>query len=187
VKERFFDAANLLSLSRLLFAGAVWLRPEDGAFLAVMMGLAGLSDLLDGMVGRRLHGERRGTANIGAWLDPVCDKVFVASTALAVVVTYQPPALVLVLVLLRDVLLVVLTVVFRLAGGRARFHAHDFRARVSGKAATVAQFAALLAVVFAPGWELLLAWLAGLVGVVAVVERIRLAVRTPRAAGTAGA
>jgi phosphatidylglycerophosphate synthase len=132
------------------------------------------------MVGRRIHAGRRGTANIGAWLDPLCDKVFVVSTAIAVVVTYDPPALVIVLVLLRDVALAILVVVFRLAGGRERFHGHDFRARVSGKATTVAQFAALLAVVFAPEWALPLAWISGVVGLVAVAERIVLAVRDLR-------
>jgi hypothetical protein len=44
----------------------------------------------------------------------------------------------------------------------------------------VAQFAALLAVVFAPDWALALAWISGAVGLVAVAERIVLAVRDQR-------
>jgi len=176
-RKRFLDAANLLSLSRLPMAAIVWLRPHDGVFLVVMMALAGISDVLDGMVGRRLHGARRGTADVGAWLDPVCDKVFTVSTAMAVVITYEPQALVIALVLLRDVALAVLAVVFRLAAGRDRFHGHDFRARVSGKATTVAQFAALLAVVFASAWALPLALVSAVVGLLAVAERVVLAVR----------
>jgi phosphatidylglycerophosphate synthase len=184
---RFLDAANALSLSRLLLAGLVWIRPQDGVFLVAVMVLAAATDLLDGYFGRRLHGQRRGTADVGAWLDPVCDKVFTASAAVAVVVTYDPPALVIALVLLRDVLLAALVPVFRLAGGRDRFHGHDFRARASGKATTVAQFATLLAVVFAPSWALACAWLCGLVGLLAVVERVVLAVRDRRGAGAPAA
>jgi cardiolipin synthase len=183
---RFLDAANALSLSRLVLAGLVWVQPENAVLLVVLMALAGATDLLDGYVGRRIHGPRHGTADVGAWLDPVCDKVFTISAAIAVVVTHEPPLLVLVLVLLRDVLLAVLTVVFRLVGGRDRFHGHDFRARISGKATTVAQFATLLAVLFAPAWALPLAWLCGAIGLAAVVERIALAARSTPAAGTAG-
>jgi phosphatidylglycerophosphate synthase len=177
---RFLDVANVLSLSRLLLATRVWIRPGDGLFLVVLLALAAVSDVLDGFFGRRLHGSHRGTADVGAWLDPLCDKVFTASAATAVVVTCDPPLLVVALVLLRELLLAVLVPVFRLAGGHERFHRHDFRARVSGKAATVAQFAALLAVMFAPGCALALAWLCGLVGLVAVAERVVLAVREPR-------
>jgi phosphatidylglycerophosphate synthase len=177
---RFFDAANLLSLSRVPLAALVWVRPHDGAWLVAMLGLAGASDVLDGYYGRRLHGPRRGTADVGAWLDPVCDKVFMASTVAAVVVAWEPPALVIALVLLRDVLLAALVPVFRLAGGRDRFHAHDFRARVSGKATTVAQFATVLAIVFVPSWALALAWISACVGLLAVVERIVLAMRNRR-------
>lgn len=159
----------------------MWIRPADGVFLVVLMGLAAVSDVLDGRLGRKLHGPRHGTANVGAWLDPLCDKVFTASVAAAVIVTCDPPAIVVLLVLLRDVLVAVLLPVFRLAGGRERFHGHDFRARVSGKATTVAQFAALLAVVFAPAWAQALAWLCGLLGLLAVAERVALAMRDNRA------
>lgn len=177
---RFLDAANVLSLARLLLAALVWIRPHDGVFLVVLIGLAAVSDVLDGQLGRRLHGPRRGTADVGAWLDPLCDKLFMASAAAVVVVAYDPPLFVVALVLLRDVLLAALVLVFRVAAGRDRFHGHDFRARVSGKAATAAQFAALLAVVFAPAWAPALAWLSGIVGLLAVAERVVLAVRDRR-------
>jgi phosphatidylglycerophosphate synthase len=163
----------------------VWLRPHDPAFLCGIMLLAGVTDVLDGRLGRRLHGTLTGTANIGAWLDPLCDKVFAASAAAAIWVAYRPPAGVVVLVLLRELALLVLMPAFRLAGGRARFHAHDYRARLAGKATTAAQFAALLAVVFAPGLAFPLAWLAAVLGVCALAEYAVLAARGGRrSAGT---
>ncbi|HEX6810406.1 MAG TPA: CDP-alcohol phosphatidyltransferase family protein [Planctomycetota bacterium] len=178
---RFLDGANAMSLSRLLLAALVWVRPADGLFLASLMALAAVSDVLDGFLGRRLHGSHRGTADVGAWLDPLCDKVFTASAAAAVVLTCDPPRLVMALLLLRELLLLVLVPALRLAAGRDRFHGHDFRARASGKAATVAQFTVLLAILFAPAWSLALAWLCGLLGLVAVAERVVLTVRELRA------
>jgi cardiolipin synthase len=168
---------------RASLAAAVWLRPEDGVFLLVMMLVAGATDLLDGWIGRRTHPRARtGLADVGAWLDPVCDKVFTVSTAAAIVVTWDPPVVVVVLLLLRDVALAVLTIVFRLVAGRERFAAHDYRATPSGKATTVLQFATLLAILFAPRWAVPSAWLCGFVGALAVVERVVLATR-PAARG----
>lgn len=170
------DPANAMSLVRLPLALLVWLRPDDRGFLLTVAALAAVSDWLDGWLGRRTHASLTGTANVGAWLDPACDKVFTASFAVAVAVTYQPAAGVIVLVLARDVAIAALTVVLRMAGGAARFHAHDFRATITGKATTVAQFATIGAVLLAPEWVWPLAWTTAVLGCAAIAERVRLAI-----------
>ena len=59
------DPAHLLSLVRIPLALLVWWRPADILFVAVVVAVAGISDFLDGVVGRRRHHPTAiGTANI---------------------------------------------------------------------------------------------------------------------------
>jgi CDP-diacylglycerol--glycerol-3-phosphate 3-phosphatidyltransferase len=60
---------------------APWARPVAG----LMFGLAGITDYLDGYLARRL----KQTSNFGAFLDPVADKLIVA-TALVLLVEADP-------------------------------------------------------------------------------------------------
>src|ERR1700733_15893428 len=81
--RRLADPPNLMSLSRIPLGAALWWRPHDLAWLLGVMAVAAGSDVLDGRMARRL-GARRGTATgissdtLGAVLDPICDKLFVA-------------------------------------------------------------------------------------------------------------
>ena len=179
------DRAHLMSVARLPLAAAVWFMPEAPWFVVTVLALAAITDGLDGWLGRRTHTGLIGTANIGSWLDPICDKVFIASAALAVVVTWRVPLPVLALLLVRDVATLALAIVFRVVGGRAIFHAHDFRARLSGKLTTGLQGGALAAVLFTPPehqpslvWAFAVSTAA--VGTVAVIERVVAALRDRR-------
>ncbi len=60
---------------------APWARPAAG----LLFGLAGITDCLDGYLARRLNQ----TSNFGAFLDPVADKLIVA-TALVLLVEADP-------------------------------------------------------------------------------------------------
>jgi len=60
---------------------APWARPAAG----LLFGLAGITDYLDGYLARRL----KQTSNFGAFLDPVADKLMVA-TALVLLVEADP-------------------------------------------------------------------------------------------------
>ena len=173
----FTDPAHLLSVVRIPLGLLVWARPADVVFVAVIVVIAGLTDFLDGQLGRRLHAPAEGTANIGAWLDPVCDKFFVLSTATAIVVTHHVPLVVLALVLVRDVATLIATVALRLVVGAEAFHRYDFRARPTGKVTMAAQLLVLLAVVLWPPAVMPTAIVAGIMGVVTVAERMVLAWR----------
>jgi phosphatidylglycerophosphate synthase len=172
------DPAHLWSLARLPLAFIVWLRPTDKWFVLGVLAMAALTDVLDGRVGRRTHQaaiSQSGTHHVGAWLDPLCDKLFISSAALAVLSAMSMSWWLLPLVLLRDLALLPMTLVFRLVGGADRFHGHDFRARWSGKATTGLQGATCASALFYPAavWPLAIA--AAVVGLVAVVERVVLA------------
>lgn len=173
------DPANALSFVRLPLAALVWMRPTDTTWFVALMAAAAVSDWLDGFIGRRMHRPKRGVEDVGAWLDPVCDKIFVGSAAAAVAVVHRPDVSLVVLLLLRDIATPVLAVALRVFGGAEAFRDHDFRARWTGKATTVVQFAAVASVMLAPAAFPALAALSALVGLVAVVHRLQIA-RAPQ-------
>lgn len=176
------EPPNLLSLVRIPMAGLVWVvAPEPWSFLA-LAAVAGLTDLLDGFAARWMarRGPDAGRAvragGVGDWLDPLCDKVFVASAVVAAAVFYQPSLLVLGLTLFRDIAQVVLL----LGVGRLLWHRRlriDYRATKWGKATTVVQFATLVSMLLLPQATLPLAALAAVVGAVTVSTYARRAWR----------
>lgn len=161
---------NLLSLARLPLAVLVWWQPDRPGFLLGVMAAAAASDVLDGYAARHC---RHGASATGAWLDPLCDKVFMLSAAAAVFLAWSPRPAVVVLALTREVLLLPLLALFRLATA-GRGVTLDYRAEPSGKAATAAQFATMLSIPLAPS-------LSGpLAAVTAVLGLVTVAVLAPR-------
>jgi cardiolipin synthase len=173
---------GLLSLSRLPLALAfpfVWSRPP----LAIgVLGLAALTDVLDGFAARRLNQ----VTETGAVLDPIMDKTFVlavtATLIAARVVTPQEAAL----LATREIVelpLVAYVVLFRVAGDR--------RANLAGKLTTVLQFIAVGAMLVHARHRSLAVGATALVGLVAGAtywaRAISQARRRARASGQARA
>jgi cardiolipin synthase (CMP-forming) len=102
-----------------------------GAALTVFA-VAGLTDLLDGLIAR-WAGQK---TTLGAWLDPAADKLLLLTTFVVLTLplehlTHRIPLWLTVLVISRDVGIVVTVAVVNLAIGRRTFHPS-----VWGKAAT---------------------------------------------------
>lgn len=173
---RAYWLANGLSLARVPLAGALWLAPGDTAFLLGLFVVAGLTDMTDGFAARHSGrdlpaGVRAAQARLGAWLDPACDKAFMASAALALLYVHRPPLYLIGLVLLRDVLLAGLTLLWlrRPDSWRAT---HPLTAAWPGKIDTGLQVLALLSLLLYPAAFPLLAWLAGAGGLLAVLHYV---------------
>jgi cardiolipin synthase len=127
-------AANQLTLLRMLlvpaFAILVWygyLGWALGVFLA-----AGLTDALDGLIARRA-GQR---TSLGAWLDPMADKLLLVTTFIVLTLpdlglANRLPVWLTVLVIFRDLGIVLTVIIVNLAIGRV-----TFRPTVLGKVAT---------------------------------------------------
>jgi cardiolipin synthase len=137
--HRFRTAPNLLTLSRICLAPFLVSAILDNHY-ALSFGLfvaAGLTDLLDGLLARLL----KQYTMLGQYLDPVADKLLLST--LFLVLTYKDmiPAHVTAMVLGRDVgILVVAAILYATTGRR------EFRPSLVGKASTLAQIAAVAAV-----------------------------------------
>ncbi len=157
----------MVSLSRLPLALAFATFPEVGVRLAVLAAAAG-TDLLDGWLARRL-----GPSRLGAWMDPVADKVFMLTAFFALLVSGALGWLEVAGVLLRDVL----APVGYLASVVAR-RPVAMPARVGGKAVTVGQTLTLFAWLLGSTLLRPLAWATAAMALYAIADYGRLAVRS---------
>lgn len=171
-KAPFLTLPNLLTLSRIPLGALVWLRPLDPVYVLGIMTLAGITDVLDGWVERRRHpGSTAETA--GAWLDPLCDKIFILSVLLAITVAGSLPLWLVPLIALREILQTLVAVGSRTLPALRRRLRFKFRSNVLGKATTVAQFLTIGALLLHKPGALPLALATAALGMVAVGVYVR--------------
>ena len=171
--------ANALSLLRIALAPVVVASLRDdgdqaGAITLLVLGVAGATDVLDGIAARRLHQASR----LGRILDPVADKVFIASVGAALWAWQAFPAWLLLLQVARDAAILA-------AGAFLLRRRQVMGASSAGKAATWAMSLTILAYALAPGEPPLAAWLQGLtaglilLSAVGYGRRLRILLREP--------
>jgi cardiolipin synthase len=139
--HRFRTTPNLLTLSRICLAPFLVSAILDNHYALSfwLFVAAGLTDLLDGLLARLL----KQYTMLGQYLDPVADKLLLST--LFLVLTYKGliPGRVTAMVLGRDVgILVVAAILYATVGRR------EFRPSLFGKGSTLAQIAAVAAVLF---------------------------------------
>jgi cardiolipin synthase len=119
-------------------------------------------------------------AGTGAWLDPLCDKLFVAAVLGAIWLHFRPPLGWLALILGREIVQLPLSLAYLAVPWLRHWLHYDFRASVPGKAATVMQFAAIAALMFRHPAAQVLALAAFVAGMIAISDYLRRAVRIGR-------
>ncbi|MBW7934153.1 MAG: CDP-alcohol phosphatidyltransferase family protein [Gemmatimonadaceae bacterium] len=150
---------NVISLSRLFLAALFPVVHAHDLRLAILAA-AGLTDFLDGWLARRRHQFSR----VGALIDPFADRIFVFVAICTLLLEGQVTTLEYVVFLLRDI---ATAGAFVVAKSVASLRHATFKARFSGKLATVLQLLALPAIVIDVHWA---AWAVGVVGVVSFVS-----------------
>jgi phosphatidylglycerophosphate synthase len=166
--------AHALTLSRIPLAIALWCVWGDPAWSFALLALAALSDTADGRVARWMKRRGAGGPDIGGWLDPAVDKLFVAIVLAAVWTHSHGHGLALIgLVGARELVLVPLVLVY--LASRAQ-HA-PLRADWFGKIATISQFIALCVIALAPDEALPAAAVAAVLGLAAAIHYIVTATR----------
>ena len=126
--------ANQLTLLRMLLIPAFVILVVYGHFgwALVVFAIAGLTDMLDGLAARLTNQK----TNLGAWLDPLADKLLAVSTFIVLTVpglglANPLPIWLTVLIISRDVVIVATVAIVNLAIGRK-----TFRPSMYGKIAT---------------------------------------------------
>ena len=169
--------AHALTLSRIPLALALWWLWGDPVWSVALLALAALSDAADGAAARWARRRGYGGPDIGGWLDPAIDKLFVA-IVLAAIWTHTHQLVVLVLIGARELVLVPLLAVY-LALRRPR---RELRADALGKVATIAQFIALCVIAVAPAGALPAAIVTAVLGLAAAGHYVVSAARDPMGA-----
>ncbi len=163
--------ANALTISRIPIAVVFWLTYGNPWVSFALVGLAAATDAADGNVARwarRRTGDTRPSA--GEWLDPLADKFFIIVVLAAIQVHDPAPWGLLALIVARELVLVPLVGIYRLlVRGRGE---HAFKAGALGKAATVAELAAIGALILRSPAVYPLAIAAAVLGLLAVAQYI---------------
>jgi len=125
--------ANQLTLLRMLLIPAFVILVVYGHFgwALVVFGVAGITDALDGVIARR-----SGQTSLGAWLDPMADKLLLVTTFVVLTLpnlglANRLPIWLTVLIISRDVGIVLTVAIVNLATGP-----RTFRPSMFGKVAT---------------------------------------------------
>lgn len=131
-ESRISQLPNIITVLRILLViPTSWLLLEGRYVDAlILMAIAGASDAVDGWMARRFEW----TSRFGAAMDPVADKLLVASTFIIFTIQGHIPLWVAVIVLGRDAVIMTGAVVYRLF-----FEAFEFAPTLVSKANTATQ------------------------------------------------
>lgn len=169
---RWADAVlppSLLSLTRLPLAAAFVAVFDDPMPTLLVLGAAGLSDVLDGWYARRY---RQATAT-GAVIDPIADKIFVAAVLITLLADGRLAVWGLLLLAARDIGELPLVGWALLSRTRRRRRAERASANVAGKAATVLQFASIACLLLKSNLATYFLIATGFVGITAALLYVR--------------
>ena len=143
---RNLTLANQLTILRIVLIPAFVLAVVYGhlGVALIVFGVAGITDALDGLIARRA-GQR---TSLGAWLDPMADKLLLVSTFIVLTLPGIPlanhlPVWLTVLVITRDIVIVGVVAIVNLAVGP-----RTFRPSLFGKATTATLILASVTVMY---------------------------------------
>lgn len=150
---------NLLSCSRLVLAAGFVASGATEARVG-LIGIAAVTDFLDGWLARRVHA----TSRWGALLDPIADRVFVLTVVGTFLFTGMLSTSAYFVLIMRDLATAVGFLVARIV---PRLRPVEFKARFLGKVVTTLQLLALATVLLAPD---LMPWILGAVAMASLLS-----------------
>jgi phosphatidylglycerophosphate synthase len=159
--------AHVVTLLRVPLAAVIWVAYGRPAIVIAAIVAAAVSDAVDGNLARWLQRRGKREPDIGGWLDPLADKIFVAIVLAAIAIHTQSIAIVALIGARELLLLPLLAIYLATRKNRPALHADWL-----GKIATIAQFVALTIAVAAPAYAWPAAIVTAVIGLAAVVHYI---------------
>lgn len=156
----FLTPANFLSLARIPL-GLAFLAVHDLHWVAAIVAVGAATDLLDGLVARMTGTQ----SEIGALLDPLCDRIFVFLGLVSFLPTGNLDWAGFVILILRDIFTGGVFVVTRLAGKHL-----PFQSRQGGRITTALQLGALFTLILAPEYINVAILMVGTASVYAILD-----------------
>jgi cardiolipin synthase len=140
MQGRIWTVPNQITILRLGFLPLfiVSISYEHYRWALLILVLAGLSDGVDGLLARSLNQR----SSLGAYLDPIADKLLLSSSFVILAFKHQIAMWLMIFVLSRDVIILMVAVVILLIFGY-----RPFPPSVLGKATTFFQIVMIFAVV----------------------------------------
>jgi len=114
--QHLLNAPNILTIARIIMTPViVYMILSEQAWLALgLMVLAGITDMLDGAIARYFN--QRTT--VGAYLDPMADKIMLISLFVTLFMVEQVPLFVFLAVIFRDVIIVLGAITYEIVTHR---------------------------------------------------------------------
>ena len=134
---------NILSVIRILLVPlfVISLFRDFYNLALLIFAIAAISDVLDGLLARHLNQRTQ----LGSYLDPVADKLLLASAFIILAVVKMVPGWLAVIVISRDVLIILGVVIFSIENV-----SFAIKPSIVGKCTTVAQISTILFVLLNP-------------------------------------
>lgn len=157
-----FSLPNVVSMSRVvLAAGFVGARGAEERL--ALIGVASVTDFLDGWLARR----RNAATRWGALIDPIADRIFVLTAVSAFLISGELTTWQYFVLLSRDIMTAIGFLVARLVPW---LRPVEFKARYLGKVVTTLQLATFIAILAYPDAVTFLVILVGLASAAAIVD-----------------
>jgi phosphatidylglycerophosphate synthase len=161
-RATFRALPNIISSSRVLLAAGFVALPNADTRLG-LVGLAAITDFLDGWLARRAHW----TTRWGALIDPIADRVFVLVAVATFLFTGALSTVAYFVMISRDLMT---AVGFLVARGVSWLRPVEFKARFSGKLVTALQLVTFVCLLRFPAWVNLCVVLVGIASAYSIVD-----------------
>lgn len=161
-RERLRALPNVISSSRVLLAAGFALVTDVDKRLG-LVGIAAVTDVLDGWLARRA----KWTTRLGALIDPMADRIFAVVAVLTFIETGALSFWAALVMLSRDIMTAIGFIVARTVSWLRPVH---LRARRAGKLVTMLQFIAFVVLLLAPQRIQPMLWLVGLASAFSVYD-----------------
>jgi|UniRef100_A0A7V6A6J9 cardiolipin synthase len=162
---------NIITLARILLTPLfiIFLIQKHYHLALWIFVLAGLSDMVDGLIARRWQQR----SPLGTFLDPLADKLLMCSSFVTLAIYHHIPPWLAVIVISRDVVLVLGVTLFKLVNFPVVVHPS-----VAGKLSTAIQVITVFLVLVVTAWNLspnflpVLFWLTGILTTISGIHYI---------------